>query len=467
MSNLIEVHNPLIKPIYTQTEPNQPIELGRVAVHFDHEGTTYQDMATVTMRFRPDDRLDILCPLDDKPPMLGYELIVSTIRKIKITLTNNDIAIDGFWTAVGGEYDGILFRPGQSGVIVTHPSDSVRRVTFHLFNFPEFFGSEDYVLMKGESRLHGWTRLGRAVLKADGWAITIAATERTDSLSKSLKSQGGYALTHVGQVTREDGAAFSSEQLEDILLCLHYFLSFSMGRWTSVALPVGFDAEGNKVFERWGMGRSADGPWNGSCSWFDQHHGELLSQVYPGFVSLWKNEIWRQTLPRALYWYLGACDRGVGIGVDTGLILAQATLELLAWTYLVLDRKIISPTKFKSRNLSTVEKLRCLMSELNIPQEIPPNLSALHENQEEKWTDGIETITRIRNSLVHPATKSNLPSHSYYEGWKLSLWYIDMILLRLCGHHGKYANRLTQEWAGQVESVPWAHDEDERQGSNG
>lgn len=81
---------------------------------------------------------------------------------------------------------------------------------------------------------------------------------------------------------------------------------------------------------------------NGSCSWFDEHHGELLADVFAGFMKLWTNELWRTPLTHALYWYLGACDRRTGIGVDTGIILAQTALEGLAWTYCVQDRKMVS-----------------------------------------------------------------------------------------------------------------------------
>jgi hypothetical protein len=42
----------------------------------------------------------------------------------------------------------------------------------------------------------------------------------------------------------------------------------------------------------------------------------------------------------------------VGIGIDAGLILAQPVLELLAWTYCVQDRKMVSPEAFHRRGLS-------------------------------------------------------------------------------------------------------------------
>jgi hypothetical protein len=447
--------NPLIEPIYSQSNPSEPIGLGQHAVQLNYRGTTYQDLASIVMRFVPDERIEIVCPWEGKSPMLGLDLFSNNGDSIKLTLGDKGVSFDVFCASFGGTDGGTVFLPRTSGVTVTPRSNSISAVTFHLFNFPDFLGPEDYTLTTKDEVSQTFRRCGRVVLRADGWTVTIAATHRTKELMDALKAQGGYVLTHMGQITREDESTFSSEQLAELLNCLHHFLSFALGRWAGVALPVGMDTDGNRVFEEWGLRIAADGPWHGGTSWFDSHHSELLPQVFPGFVTLWMNKLWQKALSDALYWYLGACDRRVGIGVDTGLILAQTALELLAWTYCVRDRKMISEAGFQ-RRLSAADKLRLLASSLNIPLEIPRNLSALHGRPEKKWLDGMDAITGIRNSLIHPSAHEQFLDFTYFEAWKLSLWYIDLILLRLCGHTGKYANRLQQRWTGQVEPVPWA-----------
>ena len=244
---------------------------------------------------------------------------------------------------------------------------------------------------------------------------------------------------------------------------MHYFLSFALGRWAGLAFPIGFDKAGKKAFQQWGLPMTAAGPWRGSCSWFDSNHGEFLAQVFPGFVALWKNELWHRALSEGLYWYLAACERGTGIGVEPGLILAQTSLELLAWTYCVQHRKLVSADAFEPRGLSAADKLRMLASSLDIPLV----LSALHAKRGEKWQDGMDAITGIRNTIVHPRTKGKkeLPEGSYYDGWALSLWYIDMVLLRLCEYSGQYSNRLVRRWRGKVETVPWADKEADKEGT--
>jgi hypothetical protein len=454
MTDRLQLTKPPIIPIYGQAHPSEPIELGQVAVQFEDEnGVPEQGTAEVVMRFLPTDRLEFFCPITTEPRRLfGFSSEIGKEKKLR--LTERGVVLDVFCGGVGGR--GMRFTPTRSGVVVTPPSNAISKATFHLFNFPDFSGPEDYILLTGEPPLQGAKACGRAVLRADGWEITVAAHERTDSLTDELKSQGGYVIMHIGQIVRADGGTFSSEQLEDLLNCVQHFLSFALGRWAGVALAIGFDGEGNRVFEEWGLRITADGPWQGSSSWFDVRHGELLSQVFPGFMERWKSKTWCEPVRHALYWYLGACDRRVGIGVDTGLILAQTALETLAWTYCVLDRKMISAAAFERRNLSAADKLRLLVSSLDIPLEIPAQLSALHGRPGKKWVDGMDAITAIRNSLVHAVADRSLPGGSFYEGWLLSLWYIDLALLRLCGHSGKYANRLAHRCVGQVETVPWA-----------
>jgi hypothetical protein len=192
-------------------------------------------------------------------------------------------------------------------------------------------------------------------------------------------------------------------------------------------------------------------------------HGELLSEAFPGFLALWEDTRWHTPLWKAIYWYLLAN----GSNSDAALILAQTALELLAWTCCVEDRKMISADAFEPRGLSAADKLRLLASALELPLEIPSSLSALHGRPGKKWQDAPDAITGTRNVLVHPHAKVPVPEGAYYEAANLSLWYLEMILLRLSGHRGKYSNRLapSPRYTGCVESVPWAKGKSEKVGA--
>jgi len=455
MPPMTSTKTPIISPLYVQVEPNQPIELGQVSMEFAHAGIVYPGLVDVRMRFTPSDRLEFVWPLDGMSAFFGLKLLGDEQSNYNLKLVETGVPIRVDLAAQRGNK--LIFVPTSSGVTVTPPATSIATATCHLLNVPDFAGPEDYILLGGDTPEEGLQRCGRVPLEADGWRITIAATGDTNELVKKLKAQGGYLLTHVAKIERKNSESFTSEALDEILTCFHYFLSFALGRWAGVALTCGFDSEGKMVHQEWGLRRTADGPWNGSLAWFDEHHSELLPQIFPGFMALWRNQVWREPLTHALYWYLGACDRGVGVGVDTGLILAQTALEGLAWTYCVTDRKMVSGGAFGRRGLSAADKMRLLLSSLNIPLQIPASMLALLAKRGQPWVDGTDAITAIRNSLVHAGSHAELPHNSYYEAWNLSLWYIDLVLLRLCGHNGEYANRLVENrWVGQAQRVPWA-----------
>lgn len=464
MNKLIEVNKLLVTPMYSQANPNDVINLGEVGVRFSHNGKTYQETVQVSMQFIPNARLVFVIPdVDasndgDKEPALikqfsGGFFGLDPNWDGKLELTATGVVLDVFVKGYGDEYGAVTFMPNTSAVRITPTCKNISSATFHLFNFPDFFGPDDYIFRFGTPPLQGAKRCGRSLLQADGWTITIAATNKTDELCKALNREGGYVVTHVGEIRRQNGSTFTDVELDDIIHCLHAFLSFVLGRWAGVTLPVGFDKAEKKVFEEWGWRLTAADDWHGSKSWFDEHHAELMTEVFPGYYALWKNDLWRTAIWKATYWYVLAN----GSNSDSGLILAQTALELLAWTYCVEDRKMVSPGPFDK--LPAADKFRILASTLDIPLALPSHLKALNTPRPGSgvWQDAMDAITGIRNSLVHPHSKFKPQAGSSREAEMLSLWYLDLVLLRLCGHKGRYGNRLAPppRYVGTVENVPW------------
>jgi hypothetical protein len=390
------------------------------------------------------------------PKWFGFDLA----SQLRLELVERGVSVDALCVKSGGGHwscgDGftrgpITLVPKVSVATVTRPSQRIATTTAHLFNFPDFDGPDSYVLRSGGSM----TLCGRSVLRADGWRITIAATDKTKGLCQALDDAGGYVITHVVEVTREDGATYTSDDLEKILSCLQVFLGFAMGRPAGVALPVGFDGAGQRVFEQWGLPTTAPNGWGGSLTWFDAQHAGLLSEVFPGFYAIWGDQTWSEAIWKAIYWYLQANGRSsAGRSVEGGLILAQAALELLAWTRCVQHKKMVSPDGFERAKAS--DKLRFLATSLDIPLEIPRCLGALRAGLGKKCSDAMHAITDVRNDVVHPKSRHALNNMARFEAWNLSLWYIEMAILRLCGHTGSHANRLKMpHCSGTVEPVPW------------
>lgn len=228
MSDRIMVSKPLIESIYSQSNPSEAIPLGNHAIQLTCNGTTYEDLASIVMRFLPRERIEILCPWEGRPPLLGLDFFSNNGDSIKLTLRDKGTSFDVFCSSFGMPRGGTVFLPRSSGVSVTPESESISAVTFHLFNFPDFLGPEDYTLSTKNEVSQMFRRCGRVVLRANGWTVTIAATDRTKEVTDALKAKGGYVVTHMGQLTREDKSNFSSEQLAELLSCLHCFLSFAL-----------------------------------------------------------------------------------------------------------------------------------------------------------------------------------------------------------------------------------------------
>ena len=203
------------------------------------------------------------------------------------------------------------------------------------------------------------------------------------------------------------------------------------------------------------MPKTASGPWIGALSWFDAHHGRLLSDLYAAFVARMNDEMWGPAIRQAIHWYVAANDDRSGMTLEMRLILAQTGLEYLAWFYCVQDRGMVSSDAFGQRGLSAANRIRLLVTSMDIPIGVPKSMRALHAQRGKKWLDGAEAITEIRNAIVHPSKELNLPDGAYCDAWRLSLWYLDLVFLRLLGHEGEYGNRLSKRSVGEVETVPW------------
>ena len=200
-------------------------------------------------------------------------------------------------------------------------------------------------------------------------------------------------------------------------------------------------------YEQWGSRICT--PWEVHWRFFDTHHAEFLRALYPGFRALLHDHAMGDAVSTALYGYLRSNRGGEGAGIDSGVILSQASLERLTIAY--LEAQGVSLAK-------TAANLRETLLRLDISTTIPNALTRLAKGAGEAgWKDGPHALTSVRNELTHP--KKRLPfkvGDVVYEAWNLSQWYIELIILRLAGYDGEYGNRLTERWVGQVEPVPWA-----------
>jgi hypothetical protein len=450
MAEILE--RPPVEPIYTTPERASTIEYGEIEVVVNTETTMTRSRSTARLYLQlfPADELLIAIPSNHKR-LEDYCAFSPTSDILKFEIPKFGTSFEAFFRS--GATERTLYALSQSSIQLHPQSSSISKAFFHLFNWPTFYGPQNVGIRTGVPPHYGAKSCDCLIIEFDGWKIVISATEQTGDLVKSLNENGGYRITHSGSIERDDCKSFSSTDLDDVIEAMTFLFSFSLGRWRGPSLIIGFDQRKKIAYEHFGIGRVAPGGQNGIHSCFDHRHSDFLPALAPGFWKRWRDPNWRRSIKSAIYWYVGANTTGSGVNVDSGILFTQAALELLAWTYFVIDIKKYSENKFDK--VKAAEKFRLLATDLNIPASIPPQLTGLIPPTGEPWRNAGHAISSIRNGLVHPG-KAPYNHESYVDAWMLSLWHIEMVLLRVCGYEGKYSNRLVPRYAGMVEDVPWA-----------
>ena len=295
-------------------------------------------------------------------------------------------------------------------------------------------------------------------LKHDGWQIRLVALPDSGDRYKRLKAIGGYAFTHVGQLTRIDASAFPVEQAKDVLKSLRVFLSFARGAACSLPVQWGRGVDGEIVWRQFGS-PIVDGWERAYRTWFSERHGSVLAELFDEFCRVHKDARFGQSLDLAVHWYQHCNTRSSGM--EGSVVLGMAALELLG-ALIVVDRCGSITAQQYDKLRGAAKKLRELLSALNVQTDIPQRYEALTGFAENGNWDSCQAIAKLRNGFVHANEKNrrvvfgSSGKAATFNAWQLSLWYQELALLHLLKHRGIYRNRTTAEWVGDVEPVPWS-----------
>jgi hypothetical protein len=184
---------------------------------------------------------------------------------------------------------------------------------------------------------------------------------------------------------------------------------------------------------------------------------DCFEKPFSGFLQLWENKDWNETVRLAIHWYVEANAQAGSI--EGAITLTQTALELLASELLVEKYKWLGPDGYE--RLMAADRLRLLFRWAGIPTDIPPSrIEQANAAKGENWSDVPSAMTAIRNTITHPTRKSRNAfskhgAEARYDVWSLGLWALELCLLKMFGYHGKYANRITQRYRGELEDVPW------------
>lgn len=343
---------------------------------------------------------------------------------------------------------GIVTGKVESGYV-----EGIDYATFYVPNFVDFIGEQ--IRDSGKSNM----RAARLSFEFEDWQILIEGLPNARTIYEALKSQGGYAVTHIGRIHRKSGRLLVPEEINQICEKLHEYLSFCRGAFCGPLLLTGYDSGGAVVWANWDISRIQ--AWQDQDSWFPVYFTEQTKQVLASILSTPQDNQWNEALGLAIHWLVEAQNAST---VDMGIVHAQIGIELLAWAKFVEIEQTRTREEFGRLNASG--RIQLILDWAGIPTRIPEELQNLQNEVVRRrglnlseWSEGYSCIIELRNSTAHPNLRNrdaDVEVMAKYDVQQLALWYLELLILRLLDYQGEVHNRWKHKRVGETEHVPWA-----------
>jgi hypothetical protein len=266
-------------------------------------------------------------------------------------------------------------------------------------------------------------------------------------------------MTHVMEIRRSDGTAFTAQDAELVLTAMHVGISFALGRWVAPLLPVGLDSSGTAVWEQWQPSFCDPGRTPGLGWWYDRDHAALshfLKLLITAFADPARRErLWMQMV-------LAISATSAPGFIEQRIMVGFSGLEHMMWQNLVLTDV---HTESNYRNEKAANLLRDVLEAASIPAGLDSGLQPMMAGLATAKTtggphfDGAEVLAWTRNQLVHPKPGKQR-AYQYpgllSEAWLLLRHYLVLLILHSLGYQGSYRDlRALQGMASTTVPVPW------------
>ena len=299
----------------------------------------------------------------------------------------------------------------------------------------------------------------RLVFTNQNFNITIDGFPDYDKLKEKLSSCGGYLIQYNGEIVKTKGSIHYDE-LKDLTASFSVFLSFINGRRCATLFHQGiYD---NEVVWTEYTTHKLD-LFKSVFSWSIWDDTSGFNDLWINFSRLWTDKNDKDFLDSIIHWYLEA-NKNSGY-VEGSIILTQVGLELAYNWYVIEKQKLILGRD--TDNISAANKLRLLLSQIDLKPDLPSNLTALEQFIiDNELSDGIEAFVLVRNALVHSQEDKRkrlreIDSKVLIEVLQLGLWYLELSILKVLNYNGKYQFRCSGNlWKGTNDlKVPWNPDQ--------
>ena len=280
---------------------------------------------------------------------------------------------------------------------------------------------------------YSWHRTGHVVLEADDWQITLSQSNEA--------SDPDYS--HDMGIGKNDRSPFTGSELSDLISKFSYFLTLVAGIGRRPSVVVGYD----NAYPIWGeFHRFKQNPYT-QDNWFNPREGGSITALFPLFWTFLATAGEQLTRPIELY---AESSEIAHSGLHQhALTVSQSALEHIAeWQ--------LGP---RPGNTNVGNHIDNALNQMGIDTDLSnfPDILAVWVRKFNGSPNdpGPTFVTRLRNS-VHPRPSNSVAdSWDFYHAWRLSQYYVETALLKLCGYTGRYRNRMTARWTTESEQVPW------------
>lgn len=383
-------------------------------------------------------------------PSVTFDIILDDPRSYDLgehVLYCGDVGVPVFVTRNVLSSHGNARLAGRATERIVHPADKpASRVMFLVPNLEVPHGTAvRYPSGAGSA--------ARLVLSASDWRITLDEIDGRREVVEQMKANRSIAATHVGALERTDGRSFSASEGRTVLESLQAYLSFVVGRWTGPCLAVGVD-DNDVVWTEWEYSRVT--PYRYIQSWVAKLERSQVERPFVEFFAKWQNPNWHQAIKQAVHWYAEAQLQAGSI--EGAIVLLATAFELLAFAVMVENEGLMSNQACD--DLGAKGRLEELMRWAGIQLDTPDTFVELILLGP-SFAKTASALIEVRRTIAHP-TKSNraklgqFPGVATTQAWRLGLWVLELVLLRLFNYSGTYRNRITAEWSHDNERVPWA-----------
>lgn len=348
-------------------------------------------------------------------------------------------------------YSGWKVRGILKGCAVRSNGANAEKLVFHLVNFPDYIGQ--VIHAEKDNAIEAYT--GRITLESEQWIGLIDSIPESKHLREEREKNGGFYISHVGEIRPKNGQYFDEAQLNSICSNLHYLLGFCCGSWAGPIFPLGIRKD-EIVWEplaAWQTGYVQEVP-----SWFPTRTPISELHLFSGFMDKINDPIFSSPLCNAISWYVEA--NKPEMSNEGRIVLTQVALEMLSWAYLVDFKHYYTTEKFYP--FKAEKKIRKLLNEFKIPIVVPEYLSELRNISQKIFNkDAPGMLATTRNALVHSTEENRniinkLNGIHLYQIAQMGIGFIELVILAICEYKGAFAQRGWSGWKGEDEiPVPW------------